>query len=132
MGGVLMLRTVLRSEVQAAPSRSIALSAMLIAVNLLFNIIANASFKVSVGSPTWRGILTWQVIGNLAGFVTVVTLTGLLRFLPLHVAFTVTTGLSVVGVQVVAAWLLFHEPIPPARWVGTLLVVAGIAVMGSR
>ena len=127
-----MLRSVLRLGAQAMPSRSIALSVVLIAGNMLFNIVANACIKVSAGSPTWRGILFWQVIGNLAGFVTVVTLTGLLRFLPLHVAFTVTTGLSVVGVQVVAAWLLFHEPIPPARWVGTLLVVAGIVVIGSR
>ena len=67
----------------------------LLVINLAFNILANASFKISAFSPNWRGILTWQVIGNLAGFITVLTLTGLLRFMPLSIAFPLTTGLLV-------------------------------------
>lgn len=107
-------------------------TSVLLAANLLFNIIANASFKVSAHSSTWRGFLVWQVIGNLAGFITVLTLTGLLRFIPLHVAYPLTTGLAVIGVQVGAAWLLFHETISATHWIGTLLIAAGIVLLAGR
>jgi len=105
---------------------------VLLVVNLLFNIVANASFKVSAVSSNWRDFLIWQVIGNLAGFATVLTLTGLLRYIPLHMAFPVTTGLAVLGVEVIAAGLLFHEAISPVQWLGTLLVVSGIVLICGR
>jgi multidrug transporter EmrE-like cation transporter len=120
---------------QDVPAHSISQATIILALvggNLLFNIVANASFKVSADSRTWRQFLLWQVIGNLAGLITVLTLTGLLRHIPLHVAFPLTTGLAVVGVQVGAARWLFHEPITPAQWLGTLLVVAGILFIGGR
>ncbi len=98
----------------------------LLSLNLLFNILANASFKISALSPSWRGILTWQVVGNLAGFITVLTLTGLLRHMPLSVAFPVTTGLSIIGVQMIAAHFYFHESISTAQWLGTLLITIGV------
>lgn len=98
----------------------------LILVNLVFNILANASFRISALSPTWRGLLTWQVVGNLAGLATVITLTWLLRYMPLSVAFPLTTGLTVLGVQLVAASWIFHEPISERQWLGTLALVLGI------
>ncbi len=98
----------------------------LIVVNLAFNILANASFRISAFSPNWRGLLTWQVVGNLAGLATVITLTWLLRYMPLSVAFPLTTGLTVLGVQLVAASWIFHEPISERQWVGTLVLVIGI------
>jgi undecaprenyl phosphate-alpha-L-ara4N flippase subunit ArnE len=98
----------------------------LILFNLAFNILANASFRVSAMSATWRGIITWQVVGNLAGFITVITLTWLLRYLPLSIAFPLTTGLAILGVQLVAAIWLFHEPVSERQWLGTLAIVAGI------
>jgi len=109
-------------------SSTLAISGLGVA-NLFFNIVANASFKLSAASPDWRNFLFWQVVGNLAGFITVLTLTGLLRHIPLHVAFSVTTGLAVIGVQVAAASALFHETIPPERWLGTALVVIGILLI---
>jgi len=108
------------------------MTVVLIAVNLLFNIIANAGFKASADSRTWRSFLLWQVLGNLAGLITVLTLTGLLRYLPLRIAFPLTTGLTVIGVQVVAAYWLFHEPVSPRHWIGTLLIAAGIFFVGTR
>ncbi len=87
---------------------------------------------MSATSQTWQSFLTWQVAGNLAGLGTVLTLTALLRFLPLHVAFTITTGLAVVGVQVVAATVLFHETITPVQWLGSLLGVVRIGLIGLR
>ena len=103
-----------------------------ILTNLLFNVISNASFKYSADSTNWRGFWTWQVVGNLAGLVTVIILTGLLRYIPLSVAFPLTTGLMVIGVQVIASRLLFGESISIQRWIGTALVVAGIVFLTSR
>jgi multidrug transporter EmrE-like cation transporter len=127
-----MFRVNLRTVTQTLPARNVTETLVLFSANLLFNVIANASFKFSVTNPTWRSFLTWQVIGNIAGFITVLTLTGLLLFIPLHVAFPVTTGMTVIGVQVLAARLLFHEQISPAQWLGTFLVVIGIMLIGGR
>jgi multidrug transporter EmrE-like cation transporter len=102
---------------------------VLLALNLVFSIVANAAFRVSAHSGTWRDVVVWQVVGNLSGFVTVLTLTGLLRYMPLSIAFPLTTGLSILGVQIVAAKWLFHEPIAPLQWVGSLLIAAGIVLL---
>ena len=85
-----MYRTILRPEPQVQPVSGSTLPFVLVAGNLLFNIIANASFKMSAINFNWRGFLAWQVVGNLAGFITVLMLTGLLRLVPLHVAYPVT------------------------------------------
>lgn len=113
-----------------ASLRTAVLLAVLIACNLLFNVIANAGFKYSAMSGNWRGFLTWQVVGNVAGFITVLTLTGLLRYLPLHVAYPLTAGLAVIGVQIVAARWLFQETISTGEWAGAILVVLGIVLIG--
>jgi multidrug transporter EmrE-like cation transporter len=94
--------------------------------NLAFNILANASFRISALSDTWRGLITWQVVGNVAGFITVITLTWLLRYMPLSIAFPLTTGLAILGVELVASIWLFHEPVSQRQWLGTLAIVAGI------
>ncbi len=114
---------------QAVSAGSVLSLGVLVAGNLLFNIVAQASFKASAESSNWRGFLFWQVVGNLAGLVTVLTLTGLLRWVPLSVAYPLTVGLAVIGVQVVAARLLFHEAVTPAQCLGTLLVVWGIVLV---
>jgi multidrug transporter EmrE-like cation transporter len=127
-----MNRILFRLSPQAISAQSVTLILILIGGNLLFNIVANASFKASAASSNWRGFLTWQVIGNLAGLITVITLTWLLKFLPLRVAFPVTTGLAVIGVQLVAAGWIFGESITPGQWLGTFLVVIGIALLSGR
>jgi multidrug transporter EmrE-like cation transporter len=71
-------------------------------------------------------VLVWQLFDNLAGLVTVLSLTGLLRHMPLTVAFPVTTGISIPGVQVVATKCLFHESITPLRWMGAVLIGVGV------
>jgi len=127
-----MLRSAFRTSVEAISAQYSLLTIVLIGGNTLFNIISNASFKYSALSLSWRGLLAWQVVGNLTGLITVITLTWLLRFVPLNVAFPLTTGLAVIGVQVIAARLLFQESISPAQWLGTLFIVAGIALIGGR
>ena len=98
----------------------------LIVINLAFNILSNAAFRVSAWSSSWRGLWTWQVVGNLAGLVTVITLTWLLKHMPLSIAFPLTTGLTVIGVQLIAASWIFQEPISQRQWLGTLAIVLGI------
>jgi multidrug transporter EmrE-like cation transporter len=121
-----------KSGIQNMATYTNVLMIALILGNLLFNIIANASFKVSAESSNWKGFFLWQVIGNLAGLITVITLTGLLRYIPLHIAFPVTTGLAVIGVEVIAGVFLFGESISLTQWAGTILVVLGIALLSGR
>ena len=106
--------------------------AALIALNVLFTIVANAAFRVSARSATWSGVLTWQIVGNLAGLVTVVSLTGLLRYLPLTVAFPVTTGMGILGVQLVGARWLFNESVDLTQWAGAMLIGLGIFFLIQR
>jgi multidrug transporter EmrE-like cation transporter len=98
----------------------------LVALNVIFTIVANAAFRFSARSATWSEVLTWQVLGNLAGLATVVSLTGLLRYVPLTIAFPVTTGISILGVQLVAAKWLFNEPVNTVQWAGALLIGLGV------
>jgi multidrug transporter EmrE-like cation transporter len=97
--------------------------------NLVFNILGNASFKLSALAANWKGLVGWQVVGNLAGFVTVLTLTGLLKYLPLHVAQPMVQGLAIMGVQIMAARLFFHETISPTQWIGMLVIIAGMVLI---
>ena len=98
----------------------------LIVVNLGFNVLSNAAFRVSAMSDSMRGLIAWQVVGNLAGFVTVITLTWMLKYMPLSIAFPLTTGLTVLGVQMVAASWIFKEPVSEKQWLGTLAIAIGI------
>jgi multidrug transporter EmrE-like cation transporter len=101
----------------------------LLVLNLAFNILGNASFKLSALAENWKGLVGWQVIGNLAGFITVLTLTGLLKYLPLHVAQPMVQGLAILGVQILAARLFFHETISLTQWIGMVVIIAGIVLI---
>ena len=127
-----MTRIPLRSSPPASLPANAIILIVLLASNVLFQVIGNSGFKLSATSGDARGFWTWQVVGNLAGLASVITITILLRFLPLSVVFPVTTGLTVIGIQVVAAGFLFRETVSPVQWLGTLLVVAGIALIGGR
>jgi len=126
-----MYRSQIQSVLTSLSTRTYALILALVVSNLVFTIVANASFKVSSQSTNWRNFLLWQVIGNLAGLVTVITLTWMLRYQPLSVAFPLTTGLGVIGVQIVASGWLFGETVSPLRWLGTILIILGIAFLSK-
>lgn len=127
-----MIPTWFRAYVQALSEHSAAIVILLLITNLFFNILANSCFKASATSASWRVFLAWQVVGNLAGFLTVITLTGLLRYLPLSVVFPVTTGLAVIGVEVVSSRMLFGEAVTSTQWLGTLFIVMGIVLVARR
>jgi len=92
-------------------------------------VMANIGFKRSAESATAPAFLAWQILGNLFGFLSVLTYTALLRWLPVHLAVSLTMGLGFASVQVLTAWLVFHEPIGIWKWVGTALVVLGVALI---
>ena len=127
-----MNRMFLRPSFSVSLPANVILLIVFLATNVLFQVIGNSGFKLSASSGDARGFWTWQVIGNLAGLASVITITALLRFLPLSVVFPVTTGLTVIGIQVFAAGFLFRESITPVQWLGTLLVVVGISLIGSQ
>jgi undecaprenyl phosphate-alpha-L-ara4N flippase subunit ArnE len=128
----MMTRIPLRFSLPVSLPAHVVILIVLLASNVLFQVIGNSGFKLSASSGDARGFWTWQVVGNLAGLASVITITVMLRFLPLSVVFPVTTGLTVIGIQVVAAGFLFRETISPVQWLGTLLVVIGISLIGSR
>jgi multidrug transporter EmrE-like cation transporter len=126
-----MYRAQVQEILSSLSTRTHLLILTLVLSNLVFTIFANSSFKVSAQSSHWRNFLFWQVIGNLAGLVTVITLTWLLRYQPLSVAFPLTTGLGVIGVQIIASRWLFGEAISQERWFGAILIILGIAFLSK-
>jgi multidrug transporter EmrE-like cation transporter len=100
--------------------------------HMSLNTVCNVCLKFSADSLNMRSFLMWQVAGNLAGFGGVLLFTALLRYIPLNIAFPLTQGLAMVGVQVIAARLLFHESLTPAQWVGTGCILAGIILLNLR
>ena len=101
----------------------------LLLVNLLCILLSHVSFKWSAMSSDWKGFLRWQVVGNAAGFVSVLSLTALLRFLSLHLANAITVGLGFVLVQVIGARLIFHEAVTRTGWAGAGLILGGILLI---
>lgn len=114
------------------PTSAPVVTTALIALNVAFNVLANAAFRISARSATWTDVLSWQVLGNLAGLFTVIALTCTLRYLPLGIVFPLTTGTSILGVQIVAARWLFHEPISAVQWAGSLLIGVGLLLVQHR
>ena len=106
--------------------------AALIIVNLVSFLVRSVAFKWSAMSEHAGGFLRWQIVGNVAGFLTVLSLTGLLKFISLRDANAITVGLSFILVQVVGAHLIFHEPVDTLAWGGSALIVAGIALVSLR
>jgi multidrug transporter EmrE-like cation transporter len=92
---------------------------------------ANILLKLSAGADAVRLFVFFQIAGNLSGFVGVLAYTGMLRTLPLHIAFPLTRGVAVLGVQLVAALLVFHEQFRPTEAAGAVLVAAGIIVVSA-
>ena len=97
---------------------------------LVFVTLANILLKLSADAhDTWL-FVTMLAAGNLAGFVGVLAYTGLLRTLPLHVAFPLSRGLVVISVQLVAALIVFHESFRFTEAAGAALVTGGIILVG--
>jgi len=97
--------------------------------NLAFTVVSNSGLKLSAASRGWQGFLGWQIVGNLSGFIGVLAFTFLLRFISLHLAYALTAGLGFLCVQIIAARLIFQEPISTVQWLGTVFIAAGIMIV---
>jgi len=102
-----------------------------VGLNLVMVVLSNLCFRWSAAASAWRPFLGYQIVGNLAGFVSVVAFTFLLRHLPLNMAYALTTGLGFVLVQVVASRLVLGENATDLQWVGVTLIVLGIFLICS-
>jgi multidrug transporter EmrE-like cation transporter len=111
--------------------KTLAIAGLILAY-VFFTVVSNVGFKRSAASSGPRDFLRWQVMGNLAGFLSVLALTGLLRFIPLHLASAFTYGLGFVAVQVIGAHLIFGEAITSSQWLGIALITGGIVMVSLR
>ena len=101
----------------------------LILTYIFFTVVSNVGFKRSAASSGPHDFLRWQVVGNVAGFLSVLALTGLLRFIPLYLASAFTIGLGFVAVQFFGAHLVFREAITTSQWLGITLIAMGVVVV---
>ena len=92
---------------------------------------ANVALTFSAHAQGATAFLALQAAGNIAGFLGILAYTGLLTTMPLHVAFPVSRGVAVIGVQVIASILVFHERFRPTEIAGTLAVAAGVLLVGT-
>jgi multidrug transporter EmrE-like cation transporter len=92
--------------------------------------LANILLKLSADAHETLFFFGTLAAGNLVGFGGVLAYTGLLRTLPLHVAFPLSRGLVVLGIQLVAALVVFHESFRITEAAGAVLVTAGIVLVG--
>jgi multidrug transporter EmrE-like cation transporter len=97
---------------------------------LVFVTAANIFLKMSADAGSAWLFIEMQVAGNLSGFVGILAYTGLLRKLPLHVAFPLSRGMAVLGVQVIASLVVFHEVFRLREAVGMVLVAIGVVLVG--
>ena len=91
---------------------------------------ANALLKLSADANGVWLFIVFQAAGNLAGLVAVLLYTGLLRRMPLHVAFPLSRGVGVLGVQIAASVLIFGESFKPTEAAGAAVVAVGIILVG--
>ncbi len=106
-------------------------NAALVLCYFLFVTASNVFLKLAAdGRETATVVLTFAA-GNAVGFVGVLAYTGLLRRLPLHIAFPLSRGLVVLGVQFLAALVFFHERFTLKEAGGVVLVTAGIILVGA-
>jgi multidrug transporter EmrE-like cation transporter len=105
-------------------------NAVLLVCYFLFVTGSNVFLKLSADAHETWVLAVMFAAGNLAGFVGILAYTGLLRSLPLHVAFPLSRGLVVLGVQLLASLVFFRETFTLREAGAVALVTAGIILVG--
>jgi len=98
-------------------------------IYIFFMVLSHIGFKNSVTHQGFRNFIYWQIVGNLAGFLSVLVYTYLLTKLPLYLAFALTMGLGQIFVEVFAARIFFKEKITSMQWIGILFIVLGTIML---
>lgn len=112
--------------------------AALLAGFVLFTLLGNYFFKrgamelapISLSAETLRHAIgsanVW--FGGMCYALAAVLWFVSLSLVPLNLAITVSACVYVIVVLMAA--LIFHEPMPPARWAGMAMIFAGLIVVG--
>jgi drug/metabolite transporter (DMT)-like permease len=101
------------------------------AANLVFATAANILLKLSADASTTLMFLFYQAAGNLLGLAGILAYTGLLRRLPLHIAFPLTQGLAAVAISAVGSRLVFRETFTAREAAGCAIVMLGVVLIGA-
>lgn len=104
----------------------IAMITLTVMANLLMKTGADS---MQAESSFWFRLLSWRLIVGLAFFggAALIYIT-ILGWLPLNVAQSFAAAQFVA--VILASWLVLSEPIDAVRWMGIVLIAAGIAVVG--
>lgn len=95
-----------------------------------FITVGNIFLKMSAQAGGAWMFWVFQAAGNIAGLVGILVYTGLLRTFPLHVAFPLSRGMAVLGVQLVASLLVFHEVFRATEAAAVVLIAGGVILVG--
>ena len=102
---------------------------LMIACTVVGNIFMKLGASVPLADRPLFGIVAWQSCAGVAVFAAAVIIYSIvLQWMPLNVAQSFA-AFQFVAVIVAAAWFL-GEPISGARWLGIVLIVAGIIAVG--
>jgi multidrug transporter EmrE-like cation transporter len=117
-----------------------------LAAALVMNATANLMMKFGMERYKAAGVTpehgAWAVIAALASnwvlmlglclfAANVVLYTFALKGLPISVAYPIMVTVGFAIIVVVAGWRL-HERLSPVQWVGVVLILAGVWLVGSR
>ena len=103
--------------------------ALMIACTVVGNIFMKLGASVPLVDRPLFGIVAWQSCAGVAVFAAAVIIYSIvLQWMPLNVAQSFA-AFQFVAVIVASAWFL-GEPISGARWLGIVLIVAGIIAVG--
>ncbi len=105
-------------------------NALLLALYVVFVAGANLLLKLSAAANAAWPFIALQLAGNTAGFVGILAYTAMMRTLPLHIAFPLTRGFSVLAIQGAVALLVFRETFRVTEIVAVVAVAAGIILVG--
>jgi undecaprenyl phosphate-alpha-L-ara4N flippase subunit ArnE len=100
---------------------------LLLACCIACETIEQLLYRGAATGSIWQKLLQFIAPGIGFHFLRIGLWLSLLRMLPLGVALPLT-GLTSVTIAVSAAWI-YHEPVTPRRWLGTLLIVIGFAMV---
>jgi len=102
--------------------------ALMIGCTVAANLLLKAGAMVPAAERTFMGVCDWRTLLGFALFgASAVVYSGVLQWLPLNVAQSITASQFVA--VILASALILAEPIPFARLVGIVLIVAGIIVV---
>ena len=95
-----------------------------LALAILAEVIGTSALKASDGfSRVGPSVL---VVAGYAAAFWFLALT--LKHLPVGIAYAVWSGVGTVLITLIG-WIVFHQKLPPAAWLGIALIIAGVIVL---